>query len=93
MSAYEFSRGHDNVELLSTFIENLLKWMRKPLVNTIIEILEEFVLEDIINKLVIPVQTLAKDKSIDFSYSVDKSIRMVIGNPFTIEELYSNLLS
>ena len=84
------SRAYERTELLSTFIKNLLNLTRKRLKHD--TEFEEFVLEDIINKLVIPVQTLAKDKSIDFSYSVDKSIRMVIGNPFTIEELYSNLL-
>ena len=87
----EFSnRAYERTELLSTFIKNLLNLTRKRLKHD--TEFEEFVLGDIINKLVIPVQTLAKDKSIDFSFSVDKSIRIVIGNPFTIEELYSNLL-
>jgi signal transduction histidine kinase len=87
----EFSnRAYERTELLSTFIKNLLNLTRKRLTHD--TEFEEFVLGDIINKLVITVQTLAKDKSIDFNYSVDKSIRMIIGNPFTIEELYSNLL-
>ena len=87
----EFSnRAYERTEMLSTFIKNLLNLTRKRLQHE--TEFEEFVLVDIINKVVIPVQTLAKDKSINFSYTFDKSIQMVIGNPFTIEELYSNLL-
>jgi signal transduction histidine kinase len=87
----EFSnRAYERTELLSTFIKNLLNLTRKRLKHD--TEFEEFLLGDVIKKLVIPVQTLAKDKSIDFSYSIDKSVSMVRGNPFTIEELYSNLL-
>lgn len=87
----EFSnRAYERTELLSTFIKNLLNLTRKRLKHD--SEFEEFELRDIINKAAITVQTLAKDKSIDFSHSVDKSIQKIIGNPFTIEELYSNLL-
>ena len=87
----EFSnRAYERTEMLSTFIKNLLNLTRKRLQHD--TEFEEFVLGDIINKVVMPVQTLAKDKSINFSYTIDKSIQMVIGNPFTIEELYSNIL-
>ena len=47
---------------------------------------------DLINKVVKPIQTLIRDKSIDFNIYLDKSIGMITGNPYTIEELYSNLL-
>ena len=87
----EFSnRAYERTELLSTFIKNLLNLTRKRLKHD--NEFEEFLLKDLINKVVITVQTLAKDKSIDFNFSFDNSIRMITGNPFTIEELYSNLL-
>lgn len=87
----EFSnRAYERTELLSTFIKNLLNLTRKRLKHD--PEFEEFQLAEIINKIVIPVKTLAKDKSIDFNYSIDKSLRTITGNPFTIEELYSNLL-
>ena len=87
----EFSdRVYERTELLSTFIKNLLNLTKKRLKND--SEFEEFLLKDIIDKVVLTVQTLAKDKSIDFNYSFDKSIRIITGNPFTIEELYSNLL-
>jgi signal transduction histidine kinase len=83
-------RAFERTELLSTFIKNLLNLTRKRLKHD--TEFEEFLLKDIISKVAVPVQILAKDKSIDFSYFVDKSIQMITGNPFTIEELYSNLL-
>jgi len=87
----EFSdRVYERTELLSTFIKNLLNLTKKRLKND--SEFEEFLMKDIIDKVVLTVQTLAKDKSIDFNYSFDKSIRIITGNPFTIEELYSNLL-
>jgi signal transduction histidine kinase len=87
----EFSdRAYERTELLSTFIKNLLNLTKKRLKHD--NEFEEFLLKDILNKVVLNVQTLAKDKSIDFNFSFDNSIQMVSGNPFTIEELYSNLL-
>ncbi len=83
-------RAFERTELLSTLIKNLLNLTRKRLKHD--TEFEEFLLKDIISKVAVPVQILAKDKSIDFSYFVDKSIQMITGNPFTIEELYSNLL-
>ncbi len=84
------SRAYERTELLSTFIKNLLNLTRKRLTHD--TEFEEFLFNDVINKVVGNVQTLATDKSIDFSYSMDKSIKMITGNPFTIGELYCNLL-
>lgn len=84
------NRSYERTELLSDFIKNLLNLTRKRLKHD--NEFEEFILSDIINKVVIPVKILAKDKSISFNISVDNSIHMINGNPFTIEELYSNLL-
>lgn len=87
----EFSdRAFERTELLSTFIKNLLNLTKKRLKHD--KEFEEFLLKEIINKVILPVQTLAKDKSIDFNFSFDNSIQSITGNPFTIEELYSNLL-
>jgi signal transduction histidine kinase len=87
----EFSnRAYERTELLSTFIKNLLNLTRKRLKHD--KEFEEFFVRDIINKVIVPVQTLAKDKSIEFNYSIDASVQKMTGNPFTIEELYSNLL-
>jgi len=83
-------RAFERTDLLSTFIKNLLNLTRKRLQHD--KEFEEFLLRDIINKVIVPVQTLAKDKSIEFNYSIDASVHTITGNPFTIEELYSNLL-
>jgi signal transduction histidine kinase len=87
----EFSeKAFERTELLSTFIKNLLNLTRKRLQHH--NEFEEFLLKDVFNKIVVNIQTLAKDKSIDFNYSFDNSIQQITGNPFTIEELFSNLL-
>jgi signal transduction histidine kinase len=84
------NRAFERTELLSGFVKNLLNLTKKRLKHDIE--FEEFLLKDLINKVVIPIQTLSKDKSIDFNIYIDKSIQTITGNPFTIEELYSNLL-
>ena len=84
------NRAFERTELLSSFVKNLLNLTRKRLKHD--NEFEEFSLKDLINKTVTPIQILSKDKLIDFNVYVDKSIQMITGNPFTIEELYSNLL-
>jgi len=87
----EFSeRAYERTELLTTFIKNLLNLTKKRLKHD--SEFEEFPLKEILDKVVVPVQTLAKDKSIDFNFTYDNSVKMIIGDPFTIEELFSNLL-
>jgi len=87
----EFSdRAYERTELLSTFIKDLLNLTRKRLQHG--SEFEEFLLKDLLDKVAAGVQGLARDKSIDFSYSFDNSIQTITGNPFTIEELFSNLL-
>jgi signal transduction histidine kinase len=87
----EFSdRAYERTELLSHFIKNLLNLTRKRLNRD--KEFEQFQLLDVLNKVVVPVQTLANDKSIDFNFSFDKSVGIITGNPFTLEELYLNLL-
>jgi len=84
------NRAYERTELLSGFIKNLLNLTRKRLKND--SEFEEFLLKDVIYKVVSAVQILSKEKSIDFIVFVDKSIPLISGNPYTIEELYSNLL-
>ena len=84
------NRTFERTELLSGFVKNLLNLTTKRLKH--VNEYEEFMFIDLINKVVTPIQILSKDKSIDFNIYVDKSINIITGNPFTIEELYSNLL-
>jgi signal transduction histidine kinase len=84
------NRAFERTELLSDFIKNLLNLTKKRLKHD--NAFEEYSLKDLINKAVTSIQLLSKDKSIDLYIYIDKSIQMIIGNPFTIEELYSNLL-
>jgi signal transduction histidine kinase len=87
----EFTRrAFERTELLSGFVKNLLNLTKKRLKHD--SEFEEFMLNDLISKVVDSVKELAKDKSIDFNIYVDKSIQTIIANPFAIEELYSNLL-
>ena len=84
------NRAYERTELLSGFTKDLLNLTRKRLKHD--NEFEEFSLKDLINKAIIPLQMLMKDKSIDFNLYIDKSVQTITGNPFTIEELYSNLL-
>ncbi len=84
------NRVYERTELLSSFVKNLLNLTRKRLKQD--KEFEKFVFNDVINKVLETVQPLVRDKSIDFNYSVDKSIKRITGNPYTIEELYTNLL-
>jgi signal transduction histidine kinase len=83
-------RAYERTELLSTFIKDLLNLTRKRLKHD--SEFENFFLKDVFDKVVIYVQSLAKDKSLDFHSSFDNSIKMITGNPSAIEELFSNLL-
>jgi signal transduction histidine kinase len=84
------NRAFERTDLLSGFVKNLLNLTKKRLKHDIE--FEEFLFKDLVNKVVIPIQILARDRSIDFNIYLDNSIQMITGNPFTIEELYSNLL-
>ena len=84
------NRAYNRADLLSGFIKDLLNLTKKRLKHD--KEIEEFNLADLINKVVLPIQTLAKDKSIDFHLYLDKSIGNYTGNPYTLEELYSNIL-
>lgn len=84
------NRAYERTELLAGFVKNLLNLTRKRLSHD--SEFEEFVFSDMINKVISHVEILAKDKSINLNIYIDKSIKTITGNPFTIEELYSNLL-
>lgn len=90
-SQEEFAnRAFERTELLSGFVKNLLNLTKKRLKHD--TEYETFSLKELISKVVAHIEILAKDKSIDFNVFVDKSIHLFTGNPYTIEELYSNLL-
>jgi two-component sensor histidine kinase len=84
------NRAFERTEFLSVFIKNLLNLAQKRLKHDIG--FEEFPLKDLIRKVIIPIQILARERSIDFKADVDDSIQMITGDSLTIEELYSNLL-
>ena len=84
------NRSFERTELLSSFVKNLLNLTRKRLKHD--NEFEEILFNDLINKVLVPVQILARDKAIDFNIYIDKSIQVITGNPLTIGELYSNLL-
>jgi signal transduction histidine kinase len=84
------TRAYERTELLSGFIKDLLNLTKKRLKHD--NEFEEFSLTDLINKVVKSIQILIKDKSINFNMYLDKSVGLITGNPYTIEELYSNLL-
>lgn len=87
----EFSdRAYERTDLLSDFVKNLLNLTKKRLKHDIE--FEEVCLDDIINKVVTHVKIIAGEKSVDFNYYLDKSLKSINGNPFSLEELYLNLL-
>jgi len=83
-------RAYERTEILSGFTRDLLNLTRKRLKHD--SEFEVFSLKELIEKVVAHVQVLMKDKSINFSYYIDKTVLTITGNPFTIEELYTNLL-
>jgi len=84
------NRAFERTELLSGFVKNLLNLTKKRLLHD--NEFEKFPLREVIDKVLIPIQALAKDKMIEFTVDVDPVVHMMEGNPFMIEELYSNLL-
>jgi len=84
------NRAYDRTQSLADFIQDLLNLTRKRLKKD--TEFEEFSLRETINKVVSSVQVLAKEKSIEFNALIVNSVQNIIGDPYTIEELYSNLL-
>ncbi|TRZ69854.1 MAG: sensor histidine kinase [Bacteroidetes bacterium] len=84
------NRAFERTELLTDFVKALLNLTKKRLKQD--TEFEQFLLIELIEKVVSSVQILAKDKSIEFTVFIDNNIRTITGDPFTIEELYSNLL-
>jgi signal transduction histidine kinase len=84
------NRAYERTELLVNFVRDLLNLTKKRLKQD--TEFENFSLKDLIQKVVSSVQILAKEKSIEFNVFIDETIQAITGDPFTIEELYSNLL-
>lgn len=83
-------RAYDRTELLTNFVKDLLNLTKKRL-NQDGEF-EEFSIRELIDKVAHHVDIHAKDKSITLNVFIDNTINTITGNPFTIEELYSNIL-
>jgi signal transduction histidine kinase len=84
-------RAFRRVELLTVFINDLLNLTRKKLRHGME--FEIFRLTDVIDNVVADMQILLKEKSITLSLYTDKPAHLILkGNPFSVEELYSNLL-
>ncbi|MBM3405666.1 MAG: HAMP domain-containing histidine kinase, partial [Bacteroidetes bacterium] len=84
------NRADDRVQLLLGFVKDMLNLTKKRLQSD--TEFEEFSLRDVINKVVASVQVLAKEKSIAFNTNIVNAVQTMIGDAYTIEELYSNLL-
>ncbi len=84
------NRAFERTGLLTDFVKDLLNLTKKRLQQD--TEFEQFLLKDLIEKVVSSVQILARDKSIEFIVFIDDNIRTITGDPFTVEELYSNLL-
>ncbi len=84
------NRVFERTELLSSFVKNLLNLTKKRLKHD--SEFEEFLFQDLMNKIITSIKILIGDKSIDFNIFIDNSIQKITGNPLAIEELYSNLL-
>lgn len=84
------NRAYERGQFLSVFIKDILNLTRKRLKHDYE--FEDFLLADLIIRVIAPIQILMNDKSIDFNMYLDKSVGLIKANPYTIEELYSNLL-
>ncbi len=84
------NRAYHRTHLLVNFVKDLLNLTKKRLVQEIE--FEAFSLPEVINKVTFSAALLARDKSIDFKVHIDNNISTIYGNPFTIEELYTNML-
>jgi len=84
------NRAYERAEFLSEFIKDLLNLTKKRLQRNVE--FEDFNLPELISRVVAPIQILINDKGINFNIYVDSSISSLRGNPYAIEELFSNLL-
>ncbi|MFH0760469.1 MAG: HAMP domain-containing sensor histidine kinase [Bacteroidota bacterium] len=84
------NRAYERTELLTGFVRDLLNLTQKRL--KLEKEFEEFLLKDLIQKVVSTAQILAGDKSIVFNFYFDNTIGKIVGNPYTLEEVFSNLL-
>jgi signal transduction histidine kinase len=84
------NRAYDRTDLLSSFVKNLLNLTRKRLEHD--TEFEEIQIKELLEKIITPIQTLARDNDIDFNIHIDKKLGKITGNPYALEELYSNIL-
>lgn len=84
------NRAYDRTTLLSNFVKDLLNLTKKRLER--VNEMKEINIKEIISKVVSAVQVNANNKSITLDVDIDFSVNTIIGNKFSIEELFSNLL-
>ncbi|HKK42498.1 MAG TPA: HAMP domain-containing sensor histidine kinase [Bacteroidales bacterium] len=84
------NRAFNRTGLLSEFVKNLLSLTRKRLKRD--TEFEEIFLKDLIGSIVRPLRQLASDKKIRLQVFTDKALGNITCNPYSLEELYSNLL-
>jgi signal transduction histidine kinase len=83
-------RAYERTDVLSSFVKDLLNLTKKRLENNNEQ--EEFLVKELLNKIVSEVKPNAEEKAITLDVSIDNSIDKLKGNPFAIAELFSNIL-
>jgi len=84
------NRSYERTELLINFVKDLLNLTKKRM--TSIEETKEFSIENLVSSVTSAIQINVKEKSILFDVYIDPDITNIIGNPFTLEEAFLNLL-
>ena len=84
------SRAHSRVIKLSGFVKTLLRLTEMRLSDKLE--MGVFSLRDTISNAVAAVKTKAEGKSISLNCNTEPSVDRVFGNPFSIEEVVTNLL-
>ena len=84
------SRAHSRVIKLTGFVKTLLRLTEMRLSDKLE--MGVFSLRNTISNAVAAVKTKAEDKSISLNCNTEPSVDRVFGNPFSIEEVITNLL-
>ncbi len=84
------SRAFNRTGVLSEFVKNLLSLTRKRLKRD--TEFEETELKGLVETIVHPIRSLAEDKNINLQVYIDNTIGEITCNPYSLEELFSNLL-
>jgi len=85
------NRAHERTALLTSFVKDLLNLTYKKMQNSIEP--EECSIADMIKKVDEIVRILLKEKNLTYSYHIDNQIKTIICDPYSIEELFLNLIT